>query len=152
FASLLAVIPAALFVWIDHIAGNGSWLEGYGRSQLLASATGSRADGSSNAFYPLLSIAGRFWPGLPFVALGFFRAARPATSDSKERIAATRLIALFNILLLLELVLLPGRKWWNHALIAYPALALLGGAGAGALLQRSRRAQAAVAPALVALA
>jgi len=152
FASLLAVIPAALFVWIDHIAGNGSWWEGYGRSQLLASATGSRADGSGSAFYPLLSIAGRFWPGLPLVALGFFRAARPAPSDSKERIAATRLIALFNILLLLELVLLPGRKWWNHALIAYPALALLAGAGAGAFLQRLRVAPAGVSPALVALA
>ncbi len=152
FATLLAAFPTALFVWIDHIAGSGSWWEGYRRSQLLASALGSRTDGSTRPFYPLLSIAGRFWPGLPFVALGFFRAARPAASDSKERIVATRLIALFNILLVLELVLLPGRKWWNHALIAYPALALLAGAGAGALLQQLSRARAVVAPALVALA
>jgi 4-amino-4-deoxy-L-arabinose transferase-like glycosyltransferase len=147
-ATLLAAIPTALFVSIDHIAGSGTWWEGYGRSQLLASAIGGRTDGSTSAFYPLLSIAGRFWPGLPFVALGFFRAASPAASDSKERIAATRLISIFTILLVLELVLLPGRKWWNHALISYPALALSAGAGAGALLQRFSRAPAA----LVALA
>jgi 4-amino-4-deoxy-L-arabinose transferase-like glycosyltransferase len=150
FATLLAAIPGALFVWVDHIAGSGSWWEGYGRSQLLASVIRGRTDGSTSAFYPLVSLAGRFWPGLPLVALGFFRAARPAASDSKERTAATRLIALFSILLVLELVLLPGRKWWNHALIAYPALALLAGAGAGAFLPQLSRARAAVT--LVALA
>lgn len=148
FAALLAATPAALFVWIDHIAGDGSWWEGYGRTQLLASAFGGRTDGSTNPFYPLISIAGRFWPGLPFVVLGLFRAVRPARSDSKERITATRLIALFSTLLVLALVLLPGRKWWNHSLIAYPALALLAGAGAGAFLPRFNRALAA----LVALA
>ncbi|HET9450314.1 MAG TPA: hypothetical protein VFO83_05505, partial [Aggregicoccus sp.] len=41
--------------------------------------------------------------------------------------------------LLLAALCLPSRKVWNHALVAYPLLALLAGAGAGPVLARLRR-------------
>ncbi|HET9450879.1 MAG TPA: glycosyltransferase family 39 protein, partial [Aggregicoccus sp.] len=71
-AAALALLPVAAFLARNHVAGDGSWWEGYGRHQLLASASGARADGALQWWFPLTTIARRFWPGFPLllVALG----------------------------------------------------------------------------------
>jgi hypothetical protein len=130
----------------DHFAGAGTWWEGYVHQQLLASATGARMDGHFAFWFPFRTIAGRFWPGLPLVLLGVWQALRRASSGQRDtaaefpEVAAVRTVALFSVLLLLGLCL-PARKLWNHALVAYPGLALLAGAGAAPLVERFLRDQ-----------
>ena len=85
-------------------------------NQLLASATGARADGVT-AVVPLAVVRG-LWPGLPFALYGL-RKRDP--------------LAIASVLL----VALPAcrrGKWGDHAYVAFPLLAALGGA-------RSRRAR-----------
>lgn len=117
-ATLIAAAPAALFVAL----GDPSWRGGYLHGQLLASATGSRSDGSTTWWGALASIAGRFWPGLPFALLAAFERRH-------------RTLALTCALLVLALSL-PVRKVWNHELVAYPFLALLAGRWLQPWLQR----------------
>jgi 4-amino-4-deoxy-L-arabinose transferase-like glycosyltransferase len=150
----LAAVPVAAFLLGDRTWGSGSWWRGYVDVQLLASAMGERADGLEPPWFPFATVAGRFWPGLPLVALGLLRAAGwpkqlDATAAPTPRIA--RRLALATFLVLLSLAL-PERKVWHHALVAYPLLALLAGAGTAPLLQRFLRTPARRRAALALLA
>jgi 4-amino-4-deoxy-L-arabinose transferase-like glycosyltransferase len=128
----LALLPVLGFLFWDCAFGGGSYWEGYVRNQLLASAVGTRPDGSFNMAFPLWTIAGRFWPGLPFAVFGAVAAVKHSERKS------LRLLALFSAFGLIELCL-PARKVWNHALVLYPALALLGGVGGAPWIQRFLR-------------
>lgn len=134
----LAAVPVGAFLLLDRAWGAGTWWQGYLQSQLLASATGERSDGLEPPWFPFTTVASRFWPGLPLLALGLGRAAGwpkqldrrlPPTPQVAQR------LALCGLLLLLGLAL-PERKVWHHALVAYPVLALLAGAGATPWLRR----------------
>jgi len=153
----LAALPVTAFLYADRRWGTGTWWQGYVVDQILASATGGRTDGLEPPWFPFQTVATRFWPGLPLVALGLGRAAGwPSGPDATEpptpRVA--RRLLLYSLLVLAGLAI-PERKVWHHALVAYPGLALLGGAGAAPLLRRwlarGARRRAAVA-ALAALA
>ncbi|MFZ5469625.1 MAG: ArnT family glycosyltransferase [Myxococcota bacterium] len=123
-ATVLATLPVAGFLVWNRYRGDGTWWEGYVQNQVLASAMGARADGVFQPWYPFVSVAGRFWPGLPLAGLALFRLR------GSEQSSVVRLLGLMALLVLLGLCL-PSRKEWNHVLVAYPALALLGGAGVG---------------------
>ena len=120
-ACAAAAVPIALFLWLD----GGDWSSGYYRRQLLASATGARLDGITLWWFPLLVIAGRFWPGLPFALAGGLRRDRRGLAIACLAIAA--------------LLCLPQRKWGNHAYVAFPLLAILAGLGAARIVERFPR-------------
>jgi 4-amino-4-deoxy-L-arabinose transferase-like glycosyltransferase len=124
-AVVAAALPLALFLGIDP---SGGWRSGYLHGQLLASASGARADGVTSWWFPLRVIVGRFWPGLPIALLGLWRARR----DARLRPLA------IACLLTAALLCLPHRKWGNHAYVAFPLLAALAGAAAGPLLEKLR--------------
>ena len=88
-------------------------------------------------WFPVATIAARFWPGLPFVAVGYWLAAR----GTSERTRELRRLAITATLVVAALCL-PARKVWNHALVAYPALALLAGVGIGPWIERRIGSQA----------
>jgi len=117
-AATAAAIPVAVFLLWDRAHGQ-SWWNGYWRGQLLASATAERMDGSTAWWFPFASIAGRFWPGFVLLAFAAVRTAR-----GRPEAVPYLLWALFTLVLLC----IPGRKVWNHQLIAFPALALAGAA------------------------
>jgi 4-amino-4-deoxy-L-arabinose transferase-like glycosyltransferase len=117
-----AVLPLAIFLLVDP---SGGWREGYLKGQLLGSASGVRTDGVSSWWYLPAVIAGRFWPGLPFLALGLWRAGKNAE---------LRPIAI-ACLLMAGLLCLPSRKWGNHAYVAFPLFASLAGAAAAPLVR-----------------
>jgi 4-amino-4-deoxy-L-arabinose transferase-like glycosyltransferase len=131
-AVLAAVVPLGIFLLVDP---SGGWREGYLRHQILASATGVRTDGVSAFWHLPAVIARRFWPGLPFLVAGFWRARR-----SPE----LRPIAL-ACALMVALLCLPFRKWGNHAYVSFPLLAALAGAAAAPLWARLRQPHLAVA-------
>ncbi|MGO8969308.1 MAG: hypothetical protein ACLQDQ_07025 [Myxococcaceae bacterium] len=156
--TLLAAVPVVAFLVADKTGGTGSWWKGYLDAQLLASATGGRTDGLEPPWFPFATVAARFWPGLPLVALGVARAAGwPKQLDvalpPSPRVA--RRLAVCALLLLLGLAL-PERKVWHHALVAYPVLALLAAAGGTPYLRlwlaTQRRQRAALAALVVLLA
>jgi hypothetical protein len=60
---------------------------------------------------------------------------RTLDPDAPPTPPTARRLALFCLLLLVGLAI-PGRKVWHHALVAYPGLALLAGAGAAPFLHR----------------
>jgi 4-amino-4-deoxy-L-arabinose transferase-like glycosyltransferase len=118
-----AIVPLGVFLAIDPAGG---WRSGYLQAQLLASATGGRADGVSAWWFPLAVVARRFWPGFPFLLLAVWVARRNA---------ALRPL-LFACALMLAALCLPQRKWGNHTYVAFPLLAALAGAAAAPLLER----------------
>jgi 4-amino-4-deoxy-L-arabinose transferase-like glycosyltransferase len=155
-ALTLAALPALAFLLLDR-ARDGTWWAGYVRHQMLASAEGTRRDGEMEALFPFASVAGRFWPGLPAVLLGLWQSLalplpawlQAGTSAEKQRL---RLLAAAAALALCALTL-PGRKVWNHELVAYPLLALLGGVATDPfLLHLSTKAARGAVVALGALA
>jgi hypothetical protein len=90
---------------------------------------GLRKDGAGGGrFYPFWITLHRFWPGFPLLV----PAAFAAFSSDRKRIA--RVLWCWCLLLLFVLCL-PARKWGTHTVVAFPALALLAGAGAGRFLQ-----------------
>lgn len=121
-----AVAPFAVFLLVDP---SGGWRGGYLETQILASAAGSRADGLSAWWYLLAVIVGRFWPGLPFLLAGLWRARK----DPELRSIA------LACLLMAALFCLPFRKWGNHAYVAFPLFAALAGTFAAPLWKRFRR-------------
>jgi len=125
-AGAVAALPAALFLAGDRLLGEGTWWSGYLRNQLLASATGSRQDGISAWWFPLVVTAGRFWPGLPLLLVAAVVARRHRT------VAVACLASAIGVLLLC----LPARKWGNHVYVAFPLLAVAAGAGGGAIAAR----------------
>lgn len=138
----LALVPAIAFVALAP-----GWWETYGRNQLFASAVGARTDGATQPWFPLVALAGRFWPGLPLLAAGVAVAVRTRSREG-------RTLCLFAALQI-ALLCLPGRKVWNHLLIAWPALALVAGCAVlplQAWLSRHARAMAAACIALAAAA
>jgi 4-amino-4-deoxy-L-arabinose transferase-like glycosyltransferase len=131
----LAAVPVLGFLLADRTWGTGSWWRGYLETQLLASATGGRGDGLEPPWFPFTTVAARFWPGLPLLALGLLRAAgwpRGLDTTAPPTPAVARRLALCALLGLA----LPERKVWHHALVVYPVLALLAGAGVTPFLRR----------------
>lgn len=101
--------------WLLHSSrAGGDWYTGYVENQLLASALGSRMDGSPSALEPWLTVSRRFWPWLPLGLWALWQTARRPT---------LRVLALSIALMLLALGV-PGRKVWNHALVVFPFVAL----------------------------
>jgi 4-amino-4-deoxy-L-arabinose transferase-like glycosyltransferase len=148
--TLLAAVPVGAFLLSDRAWGGGSWWRGYVDGQLFASAAGERTDGLEPPWFPFTTVASRFWPGLPLLALGLGRAfSWPKHLEAGEpptpRVA--RRLALCALLVLLGLAI-PERKVWHHALGVYPVLALLAGAGAAPFarhwLSTERRRRAAL--------
>jgi 4-amino-4-deoxy-L-arabinose transferase-like glycosyltransferase len=136
--TLLAATPVLGFLLADKVWGTGSWWRGYLETQLLASATGGRADGLEPPWFPFATVMARFWPGLPLVGLGLVRAfswPRGLDAEAPPTPAVARRLALCVLLVLLGLAL-PERKVWHHALVVYPLLALLAGAGTAPFLRR----------------
>ncbi len=152
--ALLAAVPVAAFLVGDRTWGAGTWWKGYLDAQLLASAAGERSDGLEPPWFPFATVATRFWPGLPLLALGLGRAFRWPKSLAEGEPptpCVARRLALCALLVLLGLAI-PERKVWHHALVAYPVLALLAGAGAAPLLRRWLSTERRRRTALVALA
>lgn len=129
---VLASAPVALF-----LALRPDWREGYGVHQLLASASGERADGAAGAGLALRFIADRYWPWFPFLFLGLAAATgqprwlppKPA-GERRAYLNACRKAAVACALVLLGLSL-PHRKIWHHTLVAYPLLSVLIGVALG---------------------
>ena len=138
-----ALLPAAVYLVLDRLAGDGTWVRGYLLDQVLASATGARLD-QGHGPHPLATVLGRFWPGLPFAAWALFIGARDLVRGQRT---AAALLAVLSIVLL-ALLSLPGRRSWHHTLIAFAPLSMLAAVAAGPLLERlcatSRRARIAV--------
>lgn len=140
-----ASIPFLAFLGYDAFVGRQGWWEVYFKLQMLGSASGARQDGSTKLLFPFASVAGRFWPGLPLaIAAALFALRREADRN-------LRLVVLFALSILVFLCL-PGRKVWNHALIAYPALALVAGGAALPIRAWLDRHAAPLATALAAVA
>lgn len=119
---LLAAVPPALFVLLRP-----EWLEGFGRHQLLASATGARVDGQLSIWFPLRAIAGHFWPGLALLPAAIWAARSPAARNA-------RLLGLGTALAVAALCL-PSRKVWSHVLVVFPLGAMFIGVAAGPFLE-----------------
>src|SRR5262249_34071038 len=115
-----AAVPVGSFLLYQRLAGDRTWWSLYVEAQLVASALGERTRGNRPPWYPLTSLAGRFWPGLPLVLLALWQVLRRRAPPAQTRVALTA------VLILLALMV-PHRKVWNHGLIAYPVLALLAG-------------------------
>ncbi|HEY6913030.1 MAG TPA: glycosyltransferase family 39 protein, partial [Myxococcales bacterium] len=129
----LACVPVLAFLALDRTVVHAGWWSGFVENQLLSSALGRRPDGSPQWWFPFFTVAGRFWPGLVLVAAAVW--LRPARARVLWPFCGWMLLALC----------VPGRKVWNHVLIAYPALALLAGAacvGAADFFERHGRAAA----------
>jgi 4-amino-4-deoxy-L-arabinose transferase-like glycosyltransferase len=137
----VACLPLMGFLLLDDIRWHAGWWDGYFRSQLLSSATGARPDGNRQLWYPLATVAGRFWPGLPFMLWGI---------GVSRRSRAAAVLGIFCAAMLIELCI-PGRKVWNHALVAYPGLSLLAGAGSLPALEWIRQRGKSVAAAVCAV-
>ncbi len=130
-ATVVAVLPVLGFL-LHERALQSDWWSGYVEAQILASATGARTDGNSSPLYPLESIGARFWPWLPFVALGLWGATRSGVGKKN-----TRLVVVWLLLCTFALML-PSRKLWHHVLILFPALALVAALGLRPLVDRHR--------------
>ncbi len=109
---LVSLAGPALFL-LDAWREGNSWYSGYLVNQLAASAVGARVD-ETTALEPWRAVAERFWPWLPIALWALYQTARHR---------ALRLQGLSLVLMLLALGV-PGRRVWNHALIAFPFLAL----------------------------
>lgn len=125
-AALIALAPAALFLFLDRSMGGGTWWTGYFERRILGWTTGATQEGLPLRWFPLRVIAGRFWPGLPLVVYGFWRARRDA---------ALRPLAIGCAAGAL-LLCVPERKWGNHAYVIFPLLSVLAGGAAAPLLER----------------
>jgi 4-amino-4-deoxy-L-arabinose transferase-like glycosyltransferase len=125
-AGIAAIAPAAAFLVADRFAGAGTWWSGYLHDRLFGWVTGSAQAGLSLRWFPLRVIAGRFWPGLPAVAYGLWRARR----DPKLRPVAIACV------LAALLLCVPARNWGNHTYVVFPLLAILAGAAVGPALDR----------------
>jgi hypothetical protein len=150
---LVATVPTVLFL-VTH----PEWWEGYVRHQVLASATGERLDGQNAWYLPFRTLGSRFWPGLPLLAAGgvlalgrparAFRALLPEGTPDEARVLRSARVLLLASLFVLTALCIPGRKVWNHSLVAFPLLAMLTGVGLGPWLEarlappgRARRAR-----------
>lgn len=130
-AIALAVAPVVSFVALSP-----EWLEGYGRVQLLASATGDRTDGIEGALFPARMLAAMFWPGLALIGCllpGLKR--RLVGVSSVEHRRALWLAGGAAVVLLVGLSL-PARKVVHHTFVAYPLLSVLSGVAVGPALDR----------------
>ena len=111
--------------------GTATWWQGYVIDQLYASAIGLRSDGEPG-LVPIRTLAGRFWPALPLALWGIAIGLRDITRRPPH---ATAIVAVHTVATI-GLLCLPSRKIWHHALVVYPALAVLAGIAAGPLLEQ----------------
>src|SRR5438874_4859756 len=122
-AVVSAVLPFALFIWLDP---GGGWRTQYLHDRLLGLAGGSINNGIVMWWFPFSVVARRFWPGFPFLILGLAQAVR----NPRLRPLAGACV------LMVALLCIPERKWGNHAYVAFPLLGALAGVAAGSLLER----------------
>ncbi|OJH42447.1 hypothetical protein BON30_04435 [Cystobacter ferrugineus] len=137
---IAATVPTVLFL-VTH----PDWWEGYVRHQVLASASGARTDGQLAWYIPFRTVLSRFWPGLPLLMAGgvlalgrparAFRALLPEGTRDEEGVRRTARVLLLASLFVLTALCIPGRKVWNHSLVAFPLLAMLVGVGVGPWLE-----------------
>ncbi|HWE22477.1 MAG TPA: glycosyltransferase family 39 protein [Myxococcales bacterium] len=125
-AGIAACAPAAMFLLVDRFARTGTWWSGYLEGRLIGWTTGSSAAGLALRWFPLRVVAGRFWPGLPAVAYGLWR----ARNDRGLRPVAIACV------LAPVLLCVPARNWGNHTYVVFPLLAILAGAAVGPALER----------------
>lgn len=128
----LAVIPVAAWLTWNRVHGDGTWWLGYVEHQLLASATGSRADGALAWWAPLANMVGHFSPAVLFLAFGAWRLWRGERDRS---------LVVLGVAVVVALVLLcfPGRKVWNHVLVIFPLAAMAAAVSVQPLLLRWER-------------
>jgi 4-amino-4-deoxy-L-arabinose transferase-like glycosyltransferase len=126
-AAFAATLPAAAFLLYDRWFGEGTWWSGYLQQRLLGWASGASPEGLAERWLPLRVIVGRFWPGLPLVLYGFWRARR------ERHLQPLALACALGALLLC----VPERKWGNHTYVLFPLLAILAGAAVTGTLDRA---------------
>ncbi|HEX8819311.1 MAG TPA: hypothetical protein VF794_05260 [Archangium sp.] len=137
---IAAAVPTVLF-----LVFNAEWWEGYVHHQVLASATGERTDGQLSWYIPFRTLVSRFWPGLPLLAAGVvlalgrparaLRALLPEGTPHAAEVRRSARVLLLASLFVLSALCIPGRKVWNHSLVAFPLLAMLVGVGLGPWLE-----------------
>ncbi len=129
-ASLGAALPPLAFIAYDRLALHGAWWRGYVVDQVLASAAGGRRGDLGPWVFVRKAVVGRFWPGLPLAALALVRAGaagwRPLLRNDAVPVRAA--LAVWAGLVWLGYAS-AGRPYWWYFMPAYPALALLAGAG-----------------------
>lgn len=130
FGATAGLVGSTAFVaFLLHAKATGSdWWTGYAEHQLLASAIGSRTDGDPHRLTPLLSLANRFWPWLPLLAIAAFRAVKHPSREQR--------LSWLTALLTIGVLLLPTRRLWHHVLPLFPILALLLALGIGPIVER----------------
>ena len=146
-SAAVALLPAAGFLAWDNWLGTVSWWHGYVIDQLYASAVGLRSDGEPG-LVPMRTLAGRFWPGLPLAVWGMAVGLR----DLARRKPSPASMVAVHAISTVGLLCLPSRKIWHHALVVYPALAVLAGTAAAPLLERMLAFRRRARTALVTLA
>lgn len=71
---------AALIFFLLHARTVGSdWWTGFAEQQLLASALGTRSDGTQPVWYPLRALGEHCWPWLPLTLVGMWSARHGGT-------------------------------------------------------------------------
>jgi 4-amino-4-deoxy-L-arabinose transferase-like glycosyltransferase len=130
--AVLAAAPLGVFLVYDHLALGGTWWNGYVIGQLLHSLDGTNLDGHLERFYVVETAARRFPHGLPFVALAL------APTRLRRGALGPRLALLAWALVVIGGFSVATRHWPWHVLPAFPALALLAGAGLDDLLALAR--------------
>jgi 4-amino-4-deoxy-L-arabinose transferase-like glycosyltransferase len=128
--ALGAALPPLAFLAYDRVALHGAWWRGYVLDQVVASAAGGRRGNLGPWVFVRNAVVGRFWPGLPLAALALARAAAAAWWPLRRADAVRVRVALAAWAALVWLgYASAGRPYWWYFMPAYPALALLAGAG-----------------------
>ncbi len=135
-ATLAALVPVTAFLLGQRQWGDPSWWSGYVLHQIVSSATGTRHDGRGGWIFPFATLTQRFWPGLALLPFALGRALKPGGRVDDGQVPCCRLLAVTGLVALLILAI-PGRKVWNHELVAFPLFALLAGAGLAPLLEKA---------------
>jgi 4-amino-4-deoxy-L-arabinose transferase-like glycosyltransferase len=142
-AGVVAAVPALSFLLFDRWSGHQGWWHGYVEHQIIASALGERSDGTGSLLFPLLQIAGRFWPGFPLLVVAVALTAvsswrRGLLGEARER---PFLLVMAFVFASVAILTIPQRKVWNHLLVGFPGLSMAAGAVGGPLLKRLLRAE-----------
>jgi 4-amino-4-deoxy-L-arabinose transferase-like glycosyltransferase len=126
----LAIAPLAAFFLYDRLALDGLWWNGYVLGQLGGTLSGANLDGHTERFYLLETAIRRFPHGVPFL----LAALALALPRSRRARLGPRLALLAWAAVVVGGYSIPRRAWPWYLLPAYPAMALLAGAGLDDLL------------------
>ncbi len=118
--SALLALGAGTTVVLTYASLDAGGLQAYWAEQISASWSGARADGDPRPYAALVSIGGRFWPGLAFIPFAF-------VAPRKKRLLK---LACLWVAVALAGLALGQRHVPAHALVAYPGLFVLAALGA----------------------